>query len=103
MHDIQDPDEAEVPAMPLNAMRRGQIDYVLPVEEMPRVIMGLLVNGRPTRTRQSPSKRPRTESPSRMKTRANDRRLSSFTAALDHDIDDLKQRAANPRKRQAHG
>ena len=42
---VQDPDEAEVPSMPLNAMRRGGVDYVLPVEEMARVIMGLLMNG----------------------------------------------------------
>jgi two-component system, chemotaxis family, protein-glutamate methylesterase/glutaminase len=61
---VQDPDEAEVPAMPLSAMRRGQVDYVLPVEEMPRVIMGLLMNARPSRTRPSPSKQLRTEAPS---------------------------------------
>jgi two-component system chemotaxis response regulator CheB len=61
---VQDPDEAEVPSMPLNAMRRGEVDYVLPVEEMPRVIMGLLMNGRPARTRTSPPKRARTEAPS---------------------------------------
>jgi two-component system chemotaxis response regulator CheB len=177
---VQDPDEAEVPAMPLNAMRRSQIDYVLPVDEMPRVIMGLLMNRRPSRARRSPSKRLRTESPSperpgapdalrtseldgppspftcpdcggtlweikekalvryrchvghgfnseslrdgmdekledtlwsalraieenielrtRMKTRATDRRLSAFTAALDEEIDDLKQRAAMLRR-----
>lgn len=33
--------------MPLTAMRRGEVDYVLPVEEMPRVIMGLLMNRQP--------------------------------------------------------
>ena len=38
---VQHPDEAQVPSMPLNAMRRGGIDYVLPVEEMATVIMGL--------------------------------------------------------------
>jgi two-component system chemotaxis response regulator CheB len=200
---VQDPDEAEVPAMPLNAMRRGEVDYVLPVEEMPRVIMGLLMNGRPSRARTSPSKRARTgalsperpgapdalrtgefdgppspftcpdcggtlweikenglvryqchvghgfnseslrdgmdekledtlctalraieeniELRSRMRMRAEDRRLSAFTASLDQEIADLKQRAsalrglllgsrdeakaraANPRKRHAHG
>jgi two-component system chemotaxis response regulator CheB len=48
---VQDPDEAEVPAMPLNAMRRGTVDYVLPVDEMARVIMGLLMNARSPRAR----------------------------------------------------
>jgi two-component system chemotaxis response regulator CheB len=43
---VQDPDEAQVPSMPLNAMRRGKVDYVLPVEEMARVMMGLLTNAR---------------------------------------------------------
>jgi two-component system, chemotaxis family, protein-glutamate methylesterase/glutaminase len=42
----QDPDEAEVPAMPLAAMRQVAVDYVLPVEEMARVIVGLLLNSR---------------------------------------------------------
>jgi two-component system chemotaxis response regulator CheB len=36
---VQDPDEAEVPSMPLNAMRRGEVDYVLPAAEMPRVAL----------------------------------------------------------------
>jgi two-component system chemotaxis response regulator CheB len=61
---VQDPDEAEVPTMPLTAMRRGQVDYVLPVEEMPRVITGLLMNRHPSGARPSPSRRLRTESPS---------------------------------------
>src|SRR5688572_7699933 len=43
---VQDPDEAEVPSMPLNAMRQVGVDYVLPVEEMARVVMGLLMNPR---------------------------------------------------------
>ena len=51
---VQDPDEAQAPSMPLNAMRRGGLDYVLPVEEMARVIMGLLMNERDRRARQSP-------------------------------------------------
>jgi two-component system chemotaxis response regulator CheB len=200
---VQDPDEAEAPAMPLNAMRRGEVDYVLPVEEIPRVITGLLMNGRSLRRRTATSKprRIKTLSPerpgapdalrageydgppspftcpdcggtlweikdksvvryqchvghgfnseslrdgmdekledtlwsalraieenielrTRMKTRATDRRLMAFTANLDQDIADLKQRAtalrqlllgsrdaakpraAKPRKRQAHG
>ena len=59
---VQDPDEAEAPAMPLNAMRRGKADYVLPVEEMARVITGLLKNvqARPSRRRSTP---PSTETP----------------------------------------
>jgi two-component system chemotaxis response regulator CheB len=201
---VQDPDEAEVPAMPLNAMRRGQVDYVLPVDEIPRVITGLLMNGRPARRQKSSPQRPTIEAPSperpyapdalrtgeldgppskltcpdcggalwelkeqglvryrchvghgfsseslrdgmdekledtlwsalraieenielrtRMKTRATDRRLMAFSATLDQDIADLKQRATalrqlllgshtdeakprarKPRKRQAHG
>lgn len=46
----QDPDQAEVNQMPLNAMRQVGVDYVLPVEEMSRVIIGLLMNTRPART-----------------------------------------------------
>ncbi len=62
---VQDPDEAEVPSMPLNAMRRSGADYVLPVEEMARVIMGLLTNVRDRRARESSRARPRkTEAPS---------------------------------------
>jgi two-component system chemotaxis response regulator CheB len=171
---VLNPDEAEVPTMPLNAMRRGDVDYVLPVEEMPRVIMGLLMNGRPARrarialtkvSRSSSPERPsapdalRTgeldgppspftcpdcggtlwelkdgnlvryqchvghgftseslrdgmdekledtlwsalrameeniELRTRMRTRAKDRRLSTFTSALDTEIADLKRRA----------
>jgi two-component system chemotaxis response regulator CheB len=61
---VQHPDEAQVPSMPLNAMRRGGIDYVLPIEEMATVIMGLLMKGRQRGTRKSPRKRPlKTEIP----------------------------------------
>jgi two-component system chemotaxis response regulator CheB len=62
---VQDPDEAQVPSMPLNAMRRGKVDYVLPVEEMARVMMGLLTNARDRRDRKSSNTRlPKTEAPS---------------------------------------
>ena len=54
---VQDPDQAEVNQMPLNAMRRVGVDYVLPVEEMSRVIMGLLMNERPGRTQKPADKR----------------------------------------------
>lgn len=57
----QDPDEAEVPAMPLAAMRQVAVDYVLPVEEMARVIMGLLMNSR--RGTKKPKRSVRTEKP----------------------------------------
>jgi two-component system chemotaxis response regulator CheB len=61
---VQDPDEAEVPSMPLNAMRQIGVDYVLPVEEMARVIMGLLMNPRKGHTRKSrPGGFVRTEKP----------------------------------------
>jgi len=61
---VQHPDEAQVPSMPLNAMRLGGIDYVLPVEEMASVIMGLLMKGRQRGTRKSQPKRPlKTEIP----------------------------------------
>jgi two-component system chemotaxis response regulator CheB len=61
---VQDPDEAQVPSMPLNAMRQVGVDYVLPVEEMARVIMGLLVNPRNGQTRKSSPAGPvRTEQP----------------------------------------
>lgn len=64
----QDPDDAEVPSMPLNAMRRGMVDYVLPVEEMSRVIMGLLMNAPRRGARTSPTgqhMKPETPSPER--------------------------------------
>ena len=61
---VQDPDEAEVPAMPLNAMRRGEVDYVLPVDEIPRVITGLLMNGRPARAKKPLSKPAKSDAPS---------------------------------------
>jgi chemotaxis response regulator CheB len=98
---VQDPDEAQAPSMPLNAMRRG-VDYVLPVNEMPRVVMGLLMNGRDRRARRS-------------------LRLTAFSGSLEEEIGDMKRRAAalrrllldppkqastpvrRARKRQAHG
>ena len=177
---VQDPDEAQVPSMPLNAMRRGKVDYVLPVEEMARVTMGLLTNARDRRERHSSRARPRkTEAPnaerpgidalrtnerkgppspltcpdcggvlweikenklvryrchvghgftseslrdgmddkledtlwtalraieenielrSRMRTRAKDRRLTTFTASLEEEIADMKERAAKLRR-----
>jgi two-component system chemotaxis response regulator CheB len=51
---VQDPDEAEVPAMPLNAMRQVAVDYVLSAQEMARVIMGLLTNMRSRRGKAAP-------------------------------------------------
>ena len=39
---VQDPNEAEVPSMPENAIREVQIDYILPVAEMPRLLVTLL-------------------------------------------------------------
>jgi two-component system, chemotaxis family, protein-glutamate methylesterase/glutaminase len=66
---VQDPDDAEAPSMPLNAMRRGTVDYVLPVGEMARVIVGLLMNRsqRPARTlphqRSRKQERPSAERP----------------------------------------
>ena len=62
---VQDPDEAEVPSMPLAAMRQVAVDYVLPAEEMANVIMGLLLNrrggkmsGRSVRTERPNAERP---------------------------------------------
>jgi two-component system chemotaxis response regulator CheB len=65
---VQDPDDAEVPAMPLNAMRRGTIDYVIPVAEMARVITGLIMNAPQRHARTSPrshSQKPETPGPER--------------------------------------
>jgi len=42
---VQDPEEAEVPAMPLSALRRVDVDYVLPVEQMGGVVTELVMNG----------------------------------------------------------
>jgi two-component system chemotaxis response regulator CheB len=61
---VQDPDEAQAPSMPLNAMRRGGVDYVLPAKEMAGVIMGLLMSERDRHPRKSPRARPgKTEAP----------------------------------------
>jgi len=84
---VQDPDQAEVNQMPLNAMRRVGVDYVLPVEEMTRVITGLLMNGRPARTPKSASKRfvrrtkpsPEQPEPDALRTGAPEGALSPLT------------------------
>lgn len=84
---VQDPDEAEVPSMPLTAMRHVGVDYVLPVEEMARVIMGLLMNPRKGQTRKSrpggaiQTEKPNAEQPGAdaLRTGALDRPPSPFT------------------------
>jgi two-component system chemotaxis response regulator CheB len=38
---VQDPHEAEVPSMPLNALRQARVDYTLPVAEMPSLLIRL--------------------------------------------------------------
>ena len=43
---VQDPEDAEVPTMPLTAMRQVKVDYVLPTREIGRVMTGLLLNSR---------------------------------------------------------
>jgi two-component system, chemotaxis family, protein-glutamate methylesterase/glutaminase len=80
---VQDPDEALAPSMPLNAMRRGGVDYVLPVEEMARVIMGLIMNERDRRARKSPKTRPRkTEAPNPERPGADALRTHDFKGPL---------------------
>jgi two-component system, chemotaxis family, protein-glutamate methylesterase/glutaminase len=54
---VQDPDQAQMNQMPLNAMRRVGVDYVLPVEEMTRVILGLVMNGRENSPRKAAPKK----------------------------------------------
>ncbi|HUR96645.1 MAG TPA: chemotaxis protein CheB [Pyrinomonadaceae bacterium] len=39
---VQDPNDAEVPSMPENALREVQVDYTLPVAEMPRLLVSLI-------------------------------------------------------------
>lgn len=41
---VQQPDTAEYDGMPSSAMRTGLIDYVIPVEEMPKVILNYIEN-----------------------------------------------------------
>jgi two-component system chemotaxis response regulator CheB len=43
---VQDPSEALAPTMPLSAMNRVSVDYVLPVEEIGSVMTGLVMNAR---------------------------------------------------------
>jgi two-component system, chemotaxis family, protein-glutamate methylesterase/glutaminase len=82
---VQDPDEAEVPAMPLNAMRQVAVDYVLPVEEMARVIMGLLTNHRrapesqPARSKKLEKPRAEAPAPDALRTHELNGPLTPFT------------------------
>jgi two-component system, chemotaxis family, protein-glutamate methylesterase/glutaminase len=39
---VQDPLEAEVPSMPQSAIQSVQVDHILPIEEMPRVLINLV-------------------------------------------------------------
>ena len=41
---VQQPDTAEYDGMPTSAIRTGLIDYVIPVEEMPKVILNYIEN-----------------------------------------------------------
>jgi two-component system chemotaxis response regulator CheB len=81
---VQDADEAQVPSMPLNAMRHGgvDVDYVLPVGEMARVIVGLLMNGRVGDMKQ---------------------RAAALRRLLQGSREHAGPRAGSTRKRQAHG
>ena len=80
---VQDPDEAEAPSMPLAAMRQVAVDYVLPVEEMARVIMGLLLNRRGGKMsrRSARTERPNAERPEgdALRSKTANGSLSPFT------------------------
>lgn len=39
---VQDPDTADVPFMPQQAINKGCIDYIVPADEIPAFIMGLI-------------------------------------------------------------
>jgi two-component system chemotaxis response regulator CheB len=41
---VQDPNDAEVPSMPENAIREVAVDYTVPVAAMPNLLAGLLKN-----------------------------------------------------------
>jgi two-component system, chemotaxis family, protein-glutamate methylesterase/glutaminase len=58
---VQDPEDAEVPTMPLTAMRQVKVDYVLPTREIGRVVTGLLRNAR-RRTKRAAKSRKAVES-----------------------------------------
>lgn len=81
---VQDPNDAEVPSMPENAIREVSVDYTVPVAEMPRLLVTLLAN-----TEEEPARvvRPLTE-------RAEKRLsieigIASETNALESKIMDL--------------
>ncbi len=63
---VQNPDQAQVPSMPLSAMRAVKVDHVLPVEEMAGAVMELLMKtGARHRTASTAKKKkPRAEAPS---------------------------------------
>ena len=39
---VQDPNDAEVPSMPENAMREVDVDYTVPIAEMPKLVVNLI-------------------------------------------------------------
>jgi two-component system chemotaxis response regulator CheB len=42
---VQDPQQAEAPMMPMSALQRVKVDYVLPTDEIGRVVTELVMNG----------------------------------------------------------
>jgi two-component system chemotaxis response regulator CheB len=42
---VQNPEQAQVPTMPLSALQRVKVDYVLPTEEIGMVVTELVMNG----------------------------------------------------------
>lgn len=41
---VQDPNDADIPSMPENAIRQVEVDYVVPVAEMPALLIDLIGN-----------------------------------------------------------
>jgi two-component system, chemotaxis family, protein-glutamate methylesterase/glutaminase len=62
---VQDPEQAQVPSMPLSALSLVKVDHVLRVEEMASVVVGIVMNNNPRRkVKKSARQKGTTEVPS---------------------------------------
>lgn len=74
---VQDPNDAEVPSMPENALRSVPVDYILPVAKMAEVVISLV------REEVSETKPPATKHDERVQTEIN---IAMEHQDLDHKI-----------------
>jgi two-component system chemotaxis response regulator CheB len=61
---VQDPQQAQVPSMPLSALSLVKVDHVLRVEEMASVVMGIVMKNNGRRVKRPAKRKGTTEVPS---------------------------------------